>query len=287
MICCAGELMWDWRAVDGPLNSSTRFERVAGGAAANTALELARLQLPAAVIGTVSDDVLGRAFAAELAAAGVDVTALEHRRGRMGVVFMDGDDFVSYRPRIERWPKRLRWPRSWRGDLPAAAVLPLAALSADTPQRAAQLDLARRSHERGAVVCVDVNARPRAWRNARGIGRPARRLLALADVVKASSEDLAVLGVDDDPERARSALGIRGALVLTRAAGTTVALGSWGRVASRPPRVAARRSIGAGDAFCAAMLARLSTERPTDRAAWRDLLRSANAHAASFVSQRQ
>lgn len=61
----AGQLV----SIDSPLHQ-------AGGCAANTGIDLARLGVQVGVCGTVGDDALGTAVITELARAGVDVTAI-------------------------------------------------------------------------------------------------------------------------------------------------------------------------------------------------------------------
>jgi fructokinase len=249
--------MWDLQTAGQRLETATSFRRVPGGAAANVALALRQRGIACAVAGTVSADAFGDGYLQSLEAQGVDVSAVVQRRGRMGLVFMEQARFLSYRPQFARWPSRLLLPKGWRRRIPPGSIIHLAALSGDTPELAPTWRLVERALGQGGRLSVDLNARPRAWHGRRW-PQPARALLAHAQLVKASHEDLEVLGVTSDAEAARHALGITGTLVLTRGRGTSVAVGPWGRVARRPPRVATpQRSIGAGDAFCASLLAAL------------------------------
>ncbi len=226
--------MWDLRVPPGDsLQDAMQLTRVAGGAAANVARALCARQLGCAVSGTLSRDAFGRGFVEALARIGVDTSAIALRAGRMGLVFMEGTRFLSYRPRIERWPSRLALPRRWRARIPAGAVLHVAALSGDTPELPLLLSLGERAQAGGALLCVDVNARPRAWHHRRGLPPALRKLLARADVVKASRDDLAQLGVPQDLD-AYAALALSGTLIVTDGAATTRAAGPWGRLARRP-----------------------------------------------------
>lgn len=284
-ICCAGELMWDLRAEGGQsLQDAERFTRIAGGAAANVARALSLRQVACAVSGTISHDAFGRGFVEALASLGIDTTGIALRKGRMGLVFMERTRFLSYRPRIERWPSKMVLPRRWRRQIPMGAVLHIAALSGDTPELPLLLSLSERARDGGALICVDVNARPRAWRGRRGLPPPLRKLLAQADVVKASRDDLSQLGVVQSLD-AHAALGLRGTLVLTDGAAATQACGAWGALTRRPPRIRQpSHTLGAGDAFCASLLCLLSRAPALEsKRFWYDAIHVANQDAAAFL----
>jgi len=287
--------MWDLHA-DGPLEAAAGFRRVVGGAAANVALELAELGLAAAVSGVVSRDPLGSGLVDSLERGGVDVSAVLLRRGRTGVVFIDQPEqgssrltqrFFSYRPEIVRYPARLSLPRPWRKGPPPGSLLHFAALNPDPDELRAFCGLARRCRDAGSWITVDVNARPRAWAGRRR-HRLAHSLLGCAHVVKVSADDLAVLGLG---EHSASALRERLALpsatvILTRGAGSTKISGPTGELSCRPPKVKARRSIGAGDAFCAGLisaLVRSGTPGDRDQQFWRSAMKEAQGHAARHV----
>ncbi|MCA9618373.1 MAG: hypothetical protein KC731_05110, partial [Myxococcales bacterium] len=246
-ILCLGELMWDFLG-EAPLDQPQRLLRPrVGGAAANVALELARRGREVALSAAVSGDAFGQAMRLALSEGGVEISALTRHGGRMGLVFISGERFLSYRPTPMR-SLAPRWPRGWRGQATRTTIL-VAALEPDVMDGEAVLAFAREARAAGAELWVDANARPRAFR-----GRPKRRpwlaLLREAAVVKASVHDLAVLGRDV------GALATKGTLVVTDAARATQIHGAWGSLRLRPPRVAPRRSVvGAGDRFVAELLA--------------------------------
>ena len=284
-VCCCGELMWDLQT-DDKLETGRTFQRVMGGAATNVALSLARRGVRTAVSGIVSDDALGHGYAVGLAAAGVDTSSLKHRKGRMGLVFMEQKRFLSYRPHYERWPKRMSPPQSWRKKVPRGAWVHVAALSADTPELGAQAELVRLAKERGANIFVDINARPRAWKT-RVVPRQARVILAAADIVKASQDDLRVLQLRDDAAEIYELLSLAGTLVITRGKHTAHAYGAWGTVSRRPPKVQERREIGAGDEFCAALLTSALTDPAiASKRWWRHAMALAHERAAAHLSHR-
>jgi sugar/nucleoside kinase (ribokinase family) len=277
--------LWDLHG-DGPLERAKHFTRMLGGAAANVAFGLRRAGLEVAVAGVVGRDRFGAGLAAALAARGVDVSAVVARPGQTGAVFIEplspaGQRFASYRPSA-RWPARLALPAPWRRGSLEGAWLHVAAVD---PEAAAPLaDLAARLRRRGASVSVDLNARPRAWRRRRGLPAAARRLLAAAAVVKASADDLHVLGAASLPLTADAVM------VLTRGARSCRVVLDGRALVVAPPRVAAVRAVGAGDAFMARLLVELHARGVShegvgrDARFWRRAVAAACAEAAAHVA---
>jgi len=285
-VCCLGELMWDFHVEGGAsLEEATAFRRVPGGAAANVAMALVDEGVSTAVAGVVADDAFGLGMRGALAACGLEVSAVLAGEGRTGLVFIESGGtgrYLSYRPGFAT-AVRLALPAPWR-PVPAGALLHVAALDPDWVDPASYLDLVRRVKEGGGRICVDVNARPRAWRNRRGIPRAMRSLLRLADVVKASTEDLAMLRVGENASEARERLGIVGTLVTTDGPGPTRAVGLWGELSLAPPRVKAKRTVGAGDAFCAGMIGEVvAAEALDDEPIWRRCVEAGQAQARAWM----
>ena len=295
-VLCVGELMWDLYGVGpGSLERVEGFVRRAGGAAANVALELTTLAVPTAVAAVVARDAFGRGLRQALDDRSVDTSALVERRGRGGLVFIQGGDegeaFLSYRPVFERYPARLGLPRSWRPRPPTDAIVHLAAVDPDRQSLAAHSALADQASRLGCWLSIDLNARPRPWRGRRSLPRAARRLLSRADLVKASVDDLATVGLGrhrGDAAAVRAALAMaEGTLVVTQGAGPVRAAGPWGQLGLSSQGSRRRQAVGAGDAFCAGLLAQLALGAPwpATRVAWRRALQAAIAQAASWLGR--
>jgi sugar/nucleoside kinase (ribokinase family) len=274
-VLCLGEALWDLHTPAGvPLSAAATLSLRPGGAAVNVALHLAGRRASVGLAAVVGAEALGEALVARVAAAGVDVAGVARSLPRTGLVFAEhaaaGDRFVGYRPADEPAP---RLPRGW-----AARVLLLTGLL-PAPEHALVLRRAARAARRqGALVVVDVNARPRLWR-----GRdPAAALavLAEADVVKASADDLALLG----PPRLRRAA----VLVTTAGAGPARARGPFGEVARAAGAPLSASPLGAGDAFTAGLLLELLEAAPGgaaagDGALWDRALRRGHALARAHL----
>ncbi|MFC3478282.1 carbohydrate kinase family protein [Halobacterium litoreum] len=272
-ILVAGETLVDlFPAESGDLADIEGFAHRAGGAPANVAAGLARLGDPPAFWTRVGDDPFGDFLADALAAREIpdDLVVRGDAPTALAVVSPtdDGDrSFTFYESETATLAFETdRIPDDALTDYDCVHVGGVAL--ANPAGRAATLDLAERARDADCVVSVDPNSRPALWDDAADAGDALRDLLALADVVCCSADDLAPLGLAElarhDPEAAAADLlaGTPETAFLTRgAAGATVvsdATASDDRVTHSLPAfdVDVADTTGAGDAFCAAALAR-------------------------------
>ncbi|MFF2348538.1 carbohydrate kinase [Kitasatospora sp. NPDC058115] len=245
-----------------------------GGSPANVAYGLARLGEPVALVTELADDPYGRLIRAHLESAGV--TLLREPAGGDGgprtpsaVVRLDADGRAHYTFDIG-WtlpPFALPFP---------PGHLHLGSIAAVTePGAAAVLALVERWRGR-ASVSYDPNVRPVLMGEHAEAVRRVERCVALSDLVKASDEDLAWLYPHRTPEEsARHWLGLGPATVaVTRGPAGAFALTADGRHAEAPARrVEVADTVGAGDAFTAALLHARHTGADLDTA----LLRATTA----------
>lgn len=278
-VLCLGEALWDVMTPVGV--SFARAKSVgfrAGGAAVNVAMGVAGRGGRAGVCAVVGRDALGEALRERLAEAGVWAEGVSGALDRTGVLFAErgdgGSRFVGYRGAEEPAPGL---PGGWE-----ARVVVLTGLMPGVDHARVWAEAARQARGRGARVVVDVNARPRVWR-----GRDAGVVMEVvgeADVVKASEEDLRVLGVDETFLRGE----MRGnaVLVVTAGAGAARAMGGFGEVAREPVGVLTGDALGAGDAFTAGMvLSLLRAGALEEGAVWESALRQGHAAAGAHLKR--
>jgi fructokinase len=105
-------------------------------------------------------------------------------------------------------------------------------------------------------VTYDVNARPAVTGSGPDLVRATEDVVALADLVKASDEDLAVLYPEDSLEQAAERLLGLGptAVVVTRGRHGATWFGAAGRVDAPATDVEVADTIGAGDTFGAGII---------------------------------
>ncbi|MEV4970809.1 PfkB family carbohydrate kinase [Streptomyces scopuliridis] len=232
-----------------------------GGAPANVAAGLARLATPSWFAGALGGDGFARMIEQRLVSAGTELGLCARSELPTTLAVADpGPDGTSYHFHLQdtatfRLPDHSavvdRFAAVYVGGV-AAVVEPAAGAVAAT---------ARAGAERSLLV-VDPNVREDRTIDPEPSARRLRELCELAQVVKASDEDLARLWPDTDPDETCRRLAGEGRLViLTRGAkGSTAYAGSAEPVSVPAVPVEVVNTIGAGDAFMAGVLTWLSAD---------------------------
>lgn len=224
-----------------------------GGSAANVAVALARLERPVLFDTCFADDHYGGMLRDHLDRAGVrlagDPGSVD--RSSSAVATIGADGAASYVFDID-W--RLN-PLALPEDAEPVAVH-TSSYGAVLPPGSDDVLAAVEQVRNTAIVSYDINARPAVTGVEIDVRARVQRLVALADVVKASDEDLEALYPEHSVETAASYLLTLGpaVVVVTRGGGgaSWVSRTGQGRVDAVPVTVA--DTIGAGDTFGAALI---------------------------------
>lgn len=292
-VLVAGETLIDFLPdAPGALDEVEAFARRAGGAPANVAVALSRLDEVPLFWTRVGADPFGDFLADTLAEYGVPDRFVERdTSAKTTLAFVTHDEdadrsFSFYRDGTA--DTRMR-----SGTVPDEAIDAVewvhvgGVTLANEPSRSATLDLAERAADRGCTVSFDPNARPELWGSDAEFETVAGWALELTDVLKATPEELRALGVaGDDPETlARNACEAGPHTVL-------LTLGGEGALAvateDAPWSGTARHegypvdpvdTTGAGDAFTAGVIAALVEGQSVGEA-----LAFANAVAATTTT---
>ena len=236
---------------------------VAGGSPFNVAVGLARLGVPTAYLGGVGTDVFGDLLLERLRKEGVE-TALVCRRSAptpLVVVGAGPAGVPAYTFHAEGCADRELALADIADPLPdsvLAIVLGSYALAVE-PVGSTLLALAEREAGR-RVISLDPNLRPALVGGVDRWRERFARFAAIATVVKASAEDLALGWPGADPVAIVAGWltgGVELAVVTDGAAGATAFHGS-GRLHVPGRAVAVLDTVGAGDSFHAALLSGLA-----------------------------
>jgi fructokinase len=245
-----------------------------GGSPLNVAIGVSRLGFEVSLHSDFGADAHGVAIAWHLESAGVSVTPGTVRDAETSVALarIAGDGSAEYSFAIT-WD-----PAPFDPEPGAFCAVHAGSIGAALEPGADAVEALLRRMRPDAIVSFDPNIRPALQgEHAMALER-VERLVALADLVKASDEDVAWLYPDaalaQVLERWRS-LGAA-LVVVTRGADGADALAASGpvHVAARPGPV--EDTIGAGDSFMAGLIAALGDLRLLD-AARRDDLRALSA----------
>ncbi len=232
------------------------------------------------MLARIADDVLGRRLRDHLTVNGVEldhaVAATEQTSLAMVAVGPDGGPTYDF---------RIDGTADWQwttGELAGALDGPVVALHSGslaltTPPGAAVLRELMTRAAATATISYDPNCRPLLMGDPADVLAGAHELLAVADVVKVSSEDLDWLVPGSTPEAVlEDWLGRGPAIVAVTLGGDGVLAGTSAGLRARRPGVPIDvvDTVGAGDTFSAALLAGLHR---------RDLLGAANRTALRAV----
>jgi len=232
-----------------------------GGGPYNAARTLARLGVPAAFIGRLSDDGFGHLLRGQLEAEGVTlgVPGPSAAPSTLAVADVDQAGIARYAFYLTGTAGADLEYGQLRAALPAdAAAVHVGTLGlVMEPIGSAIERLVRSDVPPGTLVLLDPNCRPGAIPDRAAYGGRIERIAARADVVKASVEDLAYLYPGQSPPQAAAGLLSAGpALVLvTDGPAPARAFLPGAVLAAEAPNVPVVDTIGAGDAFGGGFLA--------------------------------
>ena len=195
-VACIGECMIELRQAPGGL-----FSRGFGGDTLNTAVYLARLGVSVDYVTALGDDSLSDEMIAGWQAEGVGTTRVARLKGKLPGIYMIQTDARGER-KFFHWrenaaARQLMDLPETEAILQSLAGYDLVYLSAitlsiyDEAGRSAAVRGAARARQRGARVAFDTNFRARGWPDLDIARRVYAQAFAVADIVLASTEDLA------------------------------------------------------------------------------------------------
>lgn len=268
--------------VDIVQTSDGRRSHHPGGSPANVALTTARLGHSTDLLTWVARDEPGDMVREHLGESGVRVLPQSVRATRTptAVAVVDDAGGAQYEFDLE-WELE---PTEVDPDVTVVHTGSIAALARTSPPDALAAVLA--AAREGATITYDPNLRPSIMGSADAVRDEVERLVALADVVKVSDEDLAWLHPGGDPHDVLARWVRDHALamgVLTRGAhGPSAILRNGQQVHVATPSVTVVDTIGAGDSFMGGLLHALDGHGLTG-AHGRDRLATLTADVAAAV----
>ncbi|TNF19593.1 MAG: carbohydrate kinase [Rhodobacteraceae bacterium] len=267
MIICCGESLIDMLPREST-QGEPAFAPHTGGAVFNTAIALGRLRAPAGYFGGLSRDLFGRQLQDDLAASHVDssFSPLSDNPTTLAFVTLT-DGHASYAFYDENTAGRMLSAADLP-DLPeTVSTLFFGGISlVSEPCADSYATLAKREADT-RLIMIDPNIRPGFIRDEARYRARLERMLALADVVKVSDEDLGWLTGSTDPA-ALIDKGV-GLVLMTRGAEGVLAVSRDGRLDMPAHKATVVDTVGAGDTFNAGMLAGLHQQGLTGKSAFR------------------
>lgn len=252
MIVACGEALVDLmpETVDG----ETLYRPVLGGSLFNVAMGIARLGGRAGYLWELSTDAFGCALADALSGAGVNVTAVDrgNRMTPVAVVDMSGPEPAYNIADGDEVMRRM----NFQSIPPGTELLHIgSAVLARDPMASAIEAVAYTA----PLISIDYNVRPPSIEDLDSYRARLVRISGRAGLVKASSADLDILGIEDYEAFVRDILTSgAGLVVVTLGPDGASAWSAAGASAHAPSQVTKLVDpVGAGDAFMAGLLTHL------------------------------
>jgi fructokinase len=215
------------------------------------------------MLARLSDDVLGRRLREHLETNGVDLShaVAAAEASSLAIVALLPDGSAAYDFRVDGTADWQWTDEELTRSLDGAVALHVGSLGLTTPPGGEVLRRLARRAVATATVSFDPNVRHLLMGPPAEVLAVVHEMLAVADVVKASEEDVAWLEAGMAPEEASASwLGHGPALVVvTRGGDGAVASGAASGPVRRPGvTVDVVDTVGAGDSFMSALLAGLA-----------------------------
>lgn len=259
-VAVAGEVITDLV----PAGADGLFRAAPGGSPANVAVGLARLDVPARMLARLSSDALGSRLRAHLARNHVDLSrAVEAREpSSLAIVALQDDGSAAYDFRVDGTADWQWTDDELAASLDGAVALHVGSLALTTPPGGAVLRRLAARARSTATVTFDPNVRHLLMGSPAHVMTVVDEMLAVADVVKASAEDVEWLAPGRSVSDVAAEWAARGPglVLITRGDAGAVAVGAaCGLVERSGVVVDVVDTVGAGDSFMSALIAGLRT----------------------------
>lgn len=263
MILCCGEALIDMLPRQSPDGEAT-FAPHAGGAVFNTSVALGRLGQPTGFFSGLSTDMFGKVLTDALTASNVDATLAVRVPRPTTLAFVE---LVDGQARYAFYDENTAGRMLYRDDLPElpnginAMFFGGISLAAEPCGTAFEAMMLRDAPTR--VTMIDPNIRPGFITDEAAYRGRLARMIAVADIVKLSDEDLHWLSGPDDIEKLAQDMLSTGPGIVFITEGVKGAHGftRHSKVFVPAQKVAVADTVGAGDTFNAGILAGLSRLR--------------------------
>ena len=285
MILCCGEALIDClprKLADG----TDVFQPVNGGSIYNTAIALGRLGQKVGLLAGISTDFFGDSLREGLKASEVspDYLRLKDLHTTLALVKLE-NGHARYSFIDEGSAGRMLT----KGDLPklpkSITALHFGSISLIPEPCGTSYETLLKRSAKTKVICLDPNIRPSVIKDRRRHLARLHRLIALADIVKISDEDVKWMTGSDDLAKAAKSFLRKGAKIVAITKGGEGCLISTKRFSFElaAPQVKVADTVGAGDTFTAGFLAQLRRDGHLDKKALAKTVEAELRAAAAFA----
>lgn len=261
MILCCGEALIDLIA-EPTVSGKDGFVPHSGGAVFNTAIALGRLGAPVGMLTGLSSDMFGQQLTEALTESHVDASHVIHSDRPTTLAFVKlQNGQAKYNFVDENTAGRMLTASDMPGQLPAISALYFGGISlACEPCADAYAALLQR-HGGDRAVMLDPNIRPDFIKDQARYRTRLNQMIAKADIVKVSDEDLdwIIPGPESLTQKVPllTQAGPTVVIVTRGSEGATGYLSNGGEISVSAKSAQVVDTVGAGDTFNAGVLAAL------------------------------
>ncbi|CAG9620040.1 aminoimidazole riboside kinase [Sutcliffiella rhizosphaerae] len=256
-IISLGEALIDFIPMD---HENLTYQKSPGGAPANVAVGVARLELPSTFIGKVGNDVLGKFLKKTLRDYGVNTDFLlftdDTRTGVVFVTLKDGERSFDFY--INPSADRLLNEEDIEEELfETHKVLHFGSISLiGEPSRSATKKAVSLARQYGLIVSYDPNLRLSLWEKEEAARSQILSMLSYADILKISEEELEFITGEKDIVKGVTALETYNLplILITLGEGGSYVFTKDGQKHVSARKIKTVDSTGAGDAFVSGIL---------------------------------
>ena len=261
MILCCGEALIDM--IPAPTEGGEGFVPHAGGAIFNTAIALGRLGQDVSMATGLSSDLFGQQLIDGLSASGVGTSMVVHSDRPTTLAFVKlVDGHARYQFYDEASAGRMLRYEDFASVPQDVKALFFGGISLACEPGADAYAALCEAEAAGRLVMMDPNIRPGFIQDEARYRARLSRMLACADIVKVSDEDLDWILPEHSGIEAQAAgmqaMGPKVVVVTRGKDGATAFLADGTQVSVPSERAEVVDTVGAGDTFNAGVLAKLS-----------------------------
>ncbi|MDA7967276.1 carbohydrate kinase [Ruegeria sp.] len=292
MILCCGEALIDMIA-EPTVSGAQGFVPHSGGAVFNTAIALGRLGAGVGLLTGLSTDMFGQQLAGALQESHVESSHLIRSDRPTTLAFVKlQDGHATYSFVDENTAGRMLQPEDMPDHLPAATALYFGGISLAVEPCADAYASLLGQHGADRAVMLDPNIRPGFIKDQTRYRTRLNRMIAQADIVKVSDEDLdwIIPGPETHAEKVPQLLQAGPSVVIVTRGGDGASgyLTDGSEVSVPVKSVQVVDTVGAGDTFNAGVLAALDAAghltKPALRALPPEALRAALTKGAEVAA---
>ncbi len=297
-IICFGEIIVDFiaKGISNSLTDSVVFEKFCGGAPANTASALGRLSADVAILGSIGSDFFGAFLKKSLAKSGVDITHIQALNNRPTAVV-----FASLSPQKIPQFHSFGTGMAYNYFIANKKVFELIAQSKifhftsipliEGKSRKETLKILAAARKAGAIISFDPNIRLHLFKSKGEAKKLAQEVLHFLQIMKFGKDEFQLLFGHRPLEKVCEKLEKQGAKLILITDGQKGSQFYFKGHLKKAPAysVIVKDTIGAGDAFMAGILYKVSSFTEINEISIEQMVefvRFANAVAAISTTKR-